>query len=340
MLPHRLFPALLASALCIASAYAAPALHPATQGVILKTFEPDQQGDKPYRLDRDPQVRSAVEKLLGYSRASYISDNTLILEQVLESLNSSQDIVTAELSDGRRLIASENKMTGGYERAALLVKGRQLVAVGLVHGPCLPDEETQEVTCYSKEPAATLTIFLPAGTARDSVQPLHEWAGQLPPLLANLAEIRGSADQVQQIAKVEYVEPDTNASGWDGKELALPDVMLELLPKHAKLSTAMRDGIYVAPAPMAGDVFDTGWEEAAGQTPRSAEVVLFSHSGFDDLLAHYRQLAGDTEIASDGQVAQWSGENTAGVFTVTLEDKQERGVRVTLSIWPLNAPAS
>jgi hypothetical protein len=340
MLLHRLFLALLIGTLSITSAQAAPAPHPASQGVVLKTFEPTQQGNAPYRLDRDPQVRSAVEKLLGYGSASYISDNTLVLEQVLESLNSSMDIVTAELPNDRRLIASENKMTGGYERAALLIEGRKLVAIGLVHGPCLPDEETQEVICYSQEPAATLTIFLPAGTSRESVQPLRDWASQLPPLLANLAESRGSASEVQEIAKVEYVEPDTDAPGWDGKELALPDVMLELLPKRAKLSTAMRDGVYVAPSPMAGDTFDTGWEEASGQPVRSAEVVLFSHASFDDLLAHYRQLAGDTEIVDDGQVAQWSGENAAGVFTVTLEDEQERGVRITLSIWPLNTPAS
>jgi hypothetical protein len=41
---HRLFQALLIGTLSITSAQAAPALHPASQGVVLKTFEPTQQG--------------------------------------------------------------------------------------------------------------------------------------------------------------------------------------------------------------------------------------------------------------------------------------------------------
>ncbi|WP_373387692.1 hypothetical protein [Pseudomonas alcaligenes] len=335
MLPQRLIQALLIGVLSISSIHAAPAVNPTNNGVVLQAFEPGQN-DAPYRLDRDPQVRGALEKLLGYGRASYISADTLVLEQVLESLNSSMDIVTANLADGRRLIASENKMTGGYERAALLIEGRKLVAVGLVHGPCQLDEETHEMTCHSQEPAAILTIFLPAGTARDSVQPLRDWAVQLPPLLVNLADARGGVDQVQVIAKTEYVEPDLNAPGWDDKELGLAQPLLALLPKRAKLSTAMRDGQYIAPAHMAGDIFDTGWDDALGQPHRNAEVVLFSHADYAELVQHYRQLAGDQPIDDDGQTARWSGQNEAGVFTLTLEDEQEKGVRITLSVWPLD----
>ncbi|MGP4763308.1 hypothetical protein ACTXP8_26380, partial [Klebsiella pneumoniae] len=73
-----------------------------------------------------------------------------------------------------------------------------------------------------------------------------------------------------------------------------------------------------------------------GQAQRNAEVVLFSHADYAELVQHYRQLAGDQPIDDDGQTARWSGHNEAGVFTLTLEDEQEKGVRITLSVWPLD----
>ena len=182
----------------------------------------------PLRLSAHPEIRADVFKLLGYARGSYTQDNTLIARQVLDSMQSLDDITRTLLPDGRSVLASIDAGTRGAWRAAMLFDPqRKLLALGLVNGHCAP-------ACLPST-HAVLTLFLPPGAEDEMAAPLLVWARQRPPMLAQAAP-----EQRQSIAAVEYITTRPGQPGWEARDVppGFPASLLHLLLPNAELNSS------------------------------------------------------------------------------------------------------
>ena len=155
----------------------------------------------PLSLNEHPEIRADVFRLLGYARGSYTQDDTLVALQVLDSMQSLDDITRTMLPDGRSVLASIDATSQGAQRAAMLFDPqRKLLALGLVNGHCDP-------ACLPST-HAVLTVFVPPGAEDETAAPLPDasitlrsyadfhWVLNTYAKLAKGAQVKGHDDKV------------------------------------------------------------------------------------------------------------------------------------------------
>ncbi|PLY41207.1 hypothetical protein CSZ94_16870 [Janthinobacterium sp. ROICE36] len=280
----------------------------------------------PLSLNEHPEIRADVFRLLGYARGSYTQGNALIARQVLDSMQSLDDITRTMLPDGRSVLASIDASKHGAQRAAMLFDPqRKLLALALVNGHCDPD-------CLPPT-HAVLTLFLPPGLEDEIAAPLLVWARQLPPMLAQAAP-----DQRQSIAVVEYITTRPDQPGWRQRDVppGFPASLLHLLLPNAELNSSSSGGKLIAPAGLAGLPMRTPTEEAAaGDEPMpDADITLRSYADFHWVLNTYAKLAKGAQVKGHDEKVVFSGSDAGGRYTVTLrEPDKENGVLITVASW-------
>ena len=189
----------LCATLCLPLSSMAQAISAEDAAFVAATV-PVSVPSPPLSLNEHPEIRADVFKLLGYARGSYTHGNTLIARQVLDSMQSLDDITRTMLPDGRSVLASIDAGTRGAWRAAMLFDPqRKLLALALVNGHCQHDIGDAVPACLPST-HAVLTVFLPPGADDETAAPLLVWARQLPSMLAQAAPA-----QRQSIAAVEYI---------------------------------------------------------------------------------------------------------------------------------------
>ncbi|MCX7292711.1 hypothetical protein [Janthinobacterium sp.] len=233
----------------------------------------------PLRLSAHPEIRADVFKLLGYARGSYTQGNTLIARQVLDSMQSLDDITRTMLPDGRSVLASIDAGTHGAWRAAMLFDPqRKLLALGLVNGHCQAAIGDDAPACLPRT-HAVLTVFLPPDAQDEMAAPLLVWARQLPAMLAQAAPERR-----QSIAAVEYITTRPAQPGWEPRDVppGFPASLLHLLLPNAELNSSSSGGKRIAPAGLAGLPMRTQTEatEAGDAAMPDASITLRSYADF------------------------------------------------------------
>lgn len=289
----------LCAALCLPLSSMAQAM-PAEDAAFVAATVPVPS--PPLRLSAHPEIRADVFKLLGYARGSYTQDNTLIARQVLDSMQSLDDITRTLLPDGRSVLASIDTGTRGAWRAAMLFDPqRKLLALGLVNGHCAP-------ACLPST-HAVLTVFLPPGAEDEMAAPLLVWARQRPPMLAQAAP-----EQRQSIAVVEYITTRPGQPGWEPNDVppGFPASLLHLLLPNAELNS-----------------------NSSGDEPLpDASITLRSYADFHWVLNTYAKLAKGAQVQGHDDKVVFSGSDTSGRYTVTLrEPDKENGVLITVASW-------
>lgn len=287
----------------------------------------------PLRLSAHPEIRADVFKLLGYARGSYTQGNTLIARQVLDSMQSLDDITRTMLPDGRSVLASIDAGKRGAWRAAMLFDPqRKLLALGLVNGHCAPAIGDAAPACLPST-HAVLTLFLPQGAEDETAAPLLVWARQLPAMLAQAAPA-----QRQSIAAVEYITTRPGQPGWEQRDVppGFPASLLHLLLPNAELTSSSSGGQVVTPAGLAGLPMRTRTETAeAGDEPMpDADITLRSYADFHWVLNTYAKLAKGAQVKGHDEKVVFSGSDAGGRYTVTLrEPDKENGVFITVASW-------
>ncbi|MBV4475600.1 hypothetical protein [Pseudomonas botevensis] len=302
--------------------------------VLLLTNDPAPP--RPPQLNEDPAIRSALVDFLGYSTGSYTNDDTLIVQQVLEALDSEFSVFTDNVPAGRKVITAMDDGNNGRERAALMLDEKgQVLAVGLVNGHCTVKSREEPLTC-NELPDTVLTIFQPEGANNRDAEPLTRWSNELPPMMSIMAESEDPETRAgaQKIAKVEYVTTTPGKEGWTPKQLpaTFPKAMLAILPQRAHLVGAGADGVFTTPglkgAPIYGDL-----DEIAGRPRHDFEVILRTYSDYYDVIDFYKARAKDAEISGDESGALVEGYTGGGTYKVEIKNKEEDGVVITLSAW-------
>ncbi|MGK5012811.1 hypothetical protein [Janthinobacterium sp. MDB2-8] len=287
----------------------------------------------PLRLSVHPEIRADVFKLLGYARGSYTQGNALIARQVLDSMQSLDDITRTMLPDGRSVLASIDASKHGAQRAAMLFDPqRKLLALALVNGHCAPATGDAAPACLPPT-HPVLTLFLPPGAEDETAAPLLVWARQLPAMLAQAAPA-----QRQSIAAVEYITTRPGQPGWEPRDVppGFPASMLHLLLPNAELNSSSSGGKLIAPAGLAGLPMRTATEAAeAGDEPMpDAHITLRSYADFHWVLNTYAKLAKGAQVKGHDEKVVFSGSDAGGRYTVTLrEPDKENGVFITVASW-------
>ena len=292
--------------------------------------------ERPLHLNEDPAVRSALVDFLGYTTGSYTNDNTLIVQQVLEALDSEYSIYTEGVPAGRKVIAAMDDGNNGRERAALMLDDQgQIRAVGLVNGHCTIKSREEPVTC-NELPNTVLTIFQAKNEKAADAAPLIGWSKELPPMLAIRAEsddpeTRASA---QKIAKVEYVVTEPQNKGWTPEQLpsVFPKAMLAMLPQRAYLIGAGADGVFTTPG-MEGSPIDGDWDAIAGRPTHDFELILRTLTDYYNVIEFYKHQAKGAQISGDDSKALIEGVMDGGTYTIEIKNKEEEGTVITLSAW-------
>ena len=291
----------LCAALCLPLSSMAQAISAEDAAFVAATV-PVSVPSPPLSLNEHPEIRADVFRLLGYARGSYTQDNTLIARQVLDSMQSLDDIKRTMLPDGRSVLASIDAGTRGAWRAAMLFDPQhKLLALGLVNGhyapACLPSTH------------AVLTLFLPPDADDEMAAPLLVWARQLPPMLAQAAP-----EQRQSIAAVEYITTRPGQPGWEQSDLphGFPLSLLHLLLPNAELNSS-----------------------SSGDEPMpDASITLRSYADFHWVLNTYAKLAKGAQVQGHDDKVVFSGSDASGRYTVTLrEPDKENGVLITVASW-------
>ena len=285
----------------------------------------------PLRLSAHPEIRADVFKLLGYARGSYTQGNTLIARQVLDSMQSLDDITRTMLPDGRSVLASIDAGTPGAWRAAMLFDPqRKLLALGLVNGHCQAAIDDAAPACLPRT-HAVLTVFLPPGAQDEMAAPLLVWARQLPTMLAQAAP-----EQRQSIAAVEYITTHPSQPGWEPRDVppGFPASLLHLLLPNAELNSSSSGGKLIAPAGLAGLPMRTQATEARDEPMPDASITLRSYADFHWVLNTYAKLAKGAQVKGHDDKVVFTGSDTSGRYTVTLrEPDKENGVLITVASW-------
>ena len=290
----------------------------------------------PLRLSAHPEIRADVFRLLGYARGSYTQDNTLIARQVLDSMQSLDDITRTLLPDGRSVLASIDAGTHGAWRAAMLFDPqRKLLALGLVNGHCQAAIGDAVPACLPST-HAVLTVFLPPGAEDEMAAPLLVWARQLPTTLAQAAP-----EQRQSIAAVEYITSRPGQPGWEPRDVppGFPPSLLHLLLPDAELNSSASGGKLIAPAGLGGLPMRTPAEAAeAGDEPMpDASITLRSYADFHWVLNTYARLAKGAQVQGHDDKVVFTGSDTSGRYTITLREPGKKdSVLITVAIWRKN----
>ncbi|KAB8065221.1 hypothetical protein [Janthinobacterium violaceinigrum] len=318
--------------LCAALGAPAMAQTPAAEGAAFAAATVPVPSP-PLRLSAHPEIRADVFKLLGYARGSYTQGNTLIARQVLDSMQSLDDITRTMLPDGRSVLASIDAGTHGAWRAAMLFDPqRKLLALGLVNGHCQAAIGDAAPACLPRT-HAVLTVFLPPGAQDAMAAPLLVWARQLPAMLAQAAPERR-----QSIAAVEYITTRPGQPGWEPRDVppGFPASLLHLLLPNAERNSSSSGGKRIAPAGLAGLPMRTPTEATeAGDGPMpDASITLHSYADFHWVLNTYAKLAKGAQVKGHDDKVVFTGNDTSGRYTVTLrEPDKENGVLITVASW-------
>ncbi|MDL5597083.1 hypothetical protein PGC34_10555 [Pseudomonas kribbensis] len=307
-----------------------------SDGTVALLLTNDPSSPSLPKLNDDPAIRSALVDFLGYSTGSYTNDNTMIVQQVLESLDSELSSFDEGVPAGKTMITAMNDGNNGLERAALLLDEKgQLVAVGLVNGHCTVKSREEALTCNDL-PDTVLTIFQPKGSKKDDAASLVTWSKQLPPMLAIRAEsddpeTRASA---QKIATVEYVSTDPEKGAWTTSQLPadFPKPMLSMLPQRAHLIGAGAHGEFTTPG-MEGTPMEGDWDEMAGRPKHEFEVILRTYTDYASVLDFYKLQAKNAEISGNDKKALVEGYIGGGTYKVEIRNKEKEGTVITLSAW-------
>ncbi|OHV99124.1 hypothetical protein AKG95_01255 [Janthinobacterium lividum] len=291
----------LCAALCLPLSSMAQAM-PAEDAAFVAATVPVSVPSPPLSLNEHPEIRADVFRLLGYARGSYTQDDTLVALQVLDSMQSLDDITRTMLPDGRSVLASVDAGTHGAWRAAMLFDPqRKLLALGLVNGHCAP-------ACLPST-HAVLTVFLPPGAEDEMAAPLLVWARQRPPMLAQAAP-----EQRQSIAVVEYITTRPGQPGWEPNDVpsGFPASLLHLLLPNAELNS-----------------------NSSGDEPMpDASITLRSYADFHWVLNTYAKLAKGAQVQGHDDKVVFTGNDASGRYTVTLrEPDKENGVLITVASW-------
>ncbi|MDO8051384.1 hypothetical protein O3301_23225 [Janthinobacterium sp. SUN211] len=318
----------LCAALCLPLASMAQAT-PAEDAAFVAATVPVPS--PPLRLSAHPEIRADVLKLLGYARGSYTQGNTLIARQVLDSMQSLDDITRTMLPDGRSVLASIDASTHGAWRAAMLFDPqRKLLALGLVNGHCRAAIGDAAPACLPST-HAVLTVFLPPGAEDEMAAPLLVWARQLPAMLAKAAPERR-----QSIAAVEYITTRPGQPGWEARDVppGFPASLRHLLLPNAELSSSSSGGKLIAPAGLAGSPMRTQAAEAGDEPMPDASITLRSYADFHWVLNTYATLAKGAQVKGHDDKVVFTGSDASGRYTVTLrEPDKDDGVFITVASW-------
>lgn len=291
----------LCATLCLPLSSMAQAISAEDAAFVAATV-PVSVPSPPLSLSAHPEISADVFKLLGYARGSYTQDDTLVALQVLDSMQSLDDITRTMLPDGRSVLASIDAGTHGAWRAAMLFDPqRKLLALGLVNGHCAP-------ACLPST-HAVLTLFLPPGAEDEMAAPLLVWARQRPPMLAQAAP-----EQRQSIAAVEYITTRPGQPGWEPRDVppGFPASLLHLLLPNAELNSS-----------------------SSGDEPMpDASITLRSYADFHWVLNTYAKLAKGAQVQGHDDKVVFTGSDAGGRYTVTLrEPDKENGVLITVASW-------
>lgn len=102
----------LCATLCLPLSSMAQAISAEDAAFVAATV-PVSVPSPPLSLNEHPEIRADVFRLLGYARGSYTQDDTLVALQVLDSMQSLDDITRTMLPDGRSVLASIDAGTRG-----------------------------------------------------------------------------------------------------------------------------------------------------------------------------------------------------------------------------------
>lgn len=315
----------LCATLCLPLSSMAQAISAEDAAFVAATV-PVSVPSPPLSLNEHPEIRADVFRLLGYARGSYTQDDTLVALQVLDSMQSLDDITRTMLPDGRSVLASIDAGTRGAWRAAMLFDPqRKLLALGLVNGHCAP-------ACLPST-HAVLTLFLPPGAEDEMAAPLLVWARQRPPMLAQAAP-----EQRQSIAVVKYFTTRPGQPGWEARDVppGFPASLLHLLLPNAELNSSSSGGKLIAPAGLAGLPMRTPTEAAeAGDEPMpDASITLRSYADFHWVLNTYAKLAKGAQVKGHDDKVVLTGNDASGRYTVTLREQGKKdSVFITVASW-------
>ncbi|WP_133250678.1 hypothetical protein [Janthinobacterium sp. 78] len=296
----------LCATLCLPLSSMAQAISAEDAAFVAATV-PVSVPSPPLSLNEHPEIRADVFRLLGYARGSYTQDDTLVALQVLDSMQSLDDITRTMLPDGRSVLASIDAGTRGAWRAAMLFDPqRKLLALGLVNGHCAP-------ACLPST-HAVLTLFLPPGAEDEMAAPLLVWARQRPPMLAQAAP-----EQRQSIAVVEYITTRPGQPGWEARDVppGFPASLLHLLLPNAELTGTPTEAA------------------AAGDEPMpDATITLRSYADFHWVLNTYAKLAKGAQVKGHDDKVVLTGNDASGRYTVTLREQGKKdSVFITVASW-------
>ncbi|WP_454772844.1 hypothetical protein [Janthinobacterium tructae] len=296
----------LCATLCLPLSSMAQAISAEDAAFVAATV-PVSVPSPPLSLNEHPEIRADVFRLLGYARGSYTQDDTLVALQVLDSMQSLDDITRTMLPDGRSVLASIDAGTRGAWRAAMLFDPqRKLLALGLVNGHCAP-------ACLPST-HAVLTLFLPPGAEDEMAAPLLVWARQRPPMLAQAAP-----EQRQSIAVVEYFTTRPGQPGWEARDVppGFPASLLHLLLPNAELTGTPTEAA-----------------EAGDEPMPDATITLRSYADFHWVLNTYAKLAKGAQVKGHDDKVVLTGNDASGRYTVTLREQGKKdSVFITVASW-------
>lgn len=291
---------------------------------------------RPPQLNEDPAVRAALIDFIGYATGSFTNDNTMIVTQVLESLDSEFSTFEEGVPAGRKMLTAMDDGNNGNERGALLLDDTgQLIAVGLVNGHCTVKSKTESLTC-NPSPETVLTIFQAKGAKKSDAEPIIAWSKELPPMVALKSESEDPETRAnaQKIATVEYITTDPKKNAWSAAQLPadFPKAMLALLPKNTHLVGAGVDGFFTTPglkgAPIYGD-----YDELAGRPRHDFEVLLKTYTPFSEVVKFYQEQAKGAELRANDEKALIDGVAGGGTYKIEIKDEEEEGTSITFSGW-------
>ncbi|AZC33144.1 hypothetical protein PUP68_27220 [Pseudomonas chlororaphis] len=290
---------------------------------------------RPPQLNEDPAVRAALIDFIGYATGSFTSDGSMIVTQVLDSLDSEFSTFEKGVPAGRKMLTAMDH-DHGDERAALLLNDKgQLIAVGLVNGHCTVKSRTESLSC-NPGPETVLTIFQAKDAQKSDAEPIIAWSKELPPMVAFWAESEDPETRAlaQKIATVEYITTDPKKDSWSAAQLPadFPKAMLALLPKNSHLVGAGVDGFFTTPglkgAPIYGD-----YDELAGRPRHDFEVLLKTYTPFSEVVKFYQEQAKGAELRANDEKALIDGVAGGGTYKIEIKDEEEEGTSITFSGW-------
>ncbi|WP_330206995.1 hypothetical protein [Pseudomonas sp. AM14(2022)] len=296
----------------------------------------DPAPDRAPKLNKDPAIRSALVDFFGYQTGSYTNDKTMIVQQVLDALDSEMSMFEQGVPAGRKMITAMDDGNNGFDRGALLLDDKgQLIAVGLVNGHCTVKSRDEALTC-NDAPDTVLTIFQPQGAKKADAEPLIGWSKQLPPLLAMWAESDNPERRAaaQKIATIEYAATNPSQGAWTVGQLPsdFPEAMLAMLPQRAHLIGAGAHGVFTTPG-MEGSPIEGDWDKIAGRPQHEFEVILSTFTDYADVIDFYQQHAKDAEISGNQRKALVEGYIGGGTYKIEIRNKEDEGTVITLSAW-------